>query len=107
MAMLEQETGQWTAFCGAISGKTITRVCLNCDGWGGDEDWRVKEGEGIPKSTAQLVIIEDKEKEALLIEGWKYDVASIKEWFKGKLGGIEPELRGGGTPEYTFPAAIN
>jgi len=102
MAMLEQGTGQWTAFYDAISDKTITSLFLNCDSWEGNEDWRVKKGESSPKSTAQLVLNEGKDLDNLSTEGWKEDKESIKEWFKAKLG-VYPSFNGGGTPTYTFP----
>ncbi|MDR3046170.1 MAG: hypothetical protein LBU51_00965 [Bacteroidales bacterium] len=102
MVMLEQGTGQWTTFYDAISDKTITSIILNCDSWGGSEDWRIKEGEDSPKSTAQLVFNEGKEKTDLSDEGWKEDKESIKKWFKAKLG-VDPLFNGGGTPAYTFP----
>lgn len=102
MAMLEQGAGQWTTFYDAISKNIITSIILNCDSWEGDEDWRVREGEDSPKSTAHLVFNEKKEINNLLAEGWKNDKESIKKWFKAKLG-VDPLFYGGGTPEYTFP----
>lgn len=102
MVMLEQGTGQWTTFYNAISGKKITSIILNCDNWGGPQDWRVKEGEDSPKSTAQLFWNEKKEITNLSKDGWKEDEESIKKWFKAKLG-VDPLFNGVDTLTYTFP----
>lgn len=103
IVMLEQGSGQWTGFKEAIAGKTASKVYLNCDNWGGREDWRIKEGESSPMSTLQLSIntgqyLPDpyaEEGDSLLQDGWKYKSEDVKGWFSTQLG-VTPELKGGG-----------
>lgn len=100
LAMFPANLNQWISFYATLGGRSIETVFLDCDGWGGDEGWRVKDDEDSPKSTAQLVfggVTDDKKKLEGL--GWNTGKAAIQNWFAGKLG-VTPKLHVNQNPKY-------
>ena len=102
LAMMEQGAGQWTTFLAAIAGNQITEAHLDCDGWGGDEGWRVNNASNSPQSTLGLIlsgVAEDKGGLAGL--GWSAELSDIKDWFEARLN-VRPAHHVNQNPTYTM-----
>lgn len=102
MAMMEQGAGQWTSFFALISKKAIAEAHLDCDGWGGDEGWRVNKKSDSPQSTLGLILgglVSDKKDLPGL--GWSADLKDILDWFEAKLG-VRPAHHVNQNPQYTM-----
>ena len=102
LAMMEQGAGQWTTFLAAIAGNQITEAHLDCDGWGGDEGWRVNNASNSPQSTLGLIlggVAQDKGGLAGL--GWSADLGDIKDWFETRLS-VRPAHHVNQNPTYTM-----